>query len=100
MDGQGSSGKTAGVTGSPYVKEGRIGTSSDPVGLGDAVDPAGRPLRPGLYLTDLTVNGSTSKVGDWQMGNDNPVKPTALYGTWKAAIITIDNTHTPAVTSL
>ena len=91
---------TAGVTGSPFVKTGRIGTSSPPVGLGNAIDPAGRPLRPGLYLTDLTVNGTNSKIGDWQMGNDNPVSPTALYGTWKGAIITIDNTKTPSVTSL
>ena len=92
--------KTAGYVGSPFVPEGRIGTTSPPVGLGNAVDPAGRPLRPGIYLTDLTVNGATSKIGDWQMGNNNPVAPTALYGTWKGAIITIDNTKTPSVTSL
>jgi len=91
---------TAGFAGSPWVPEGRVGTSSAPVGLGNAIDPAGRALRPGIYLTDLTVNGINSKIGDWQMGNDNPVAPTGVYGTWKGAIITIDNTKTPSVTSL
>ncbi|MFN2603584.1 MAG: hypothetical protein ABR582_12615 [Gemmatimonadaceae bacterium] len=100
MAGNATSSTTAGVVGSPFVKEGRIGTTSDPVGLANAVDAAGRPLRPGLYLTDLTVNGVNSKAGDWQMGNDNPVQPTALYGTWKAAIITIDNTKNPTTTKL
>lgn len=100
MAGHATSSTTASAVGSPFVKEGRIGTTSDPVGLGNAVDGAGRPLRPGLYLTDLTVNGTTSKAGDWQMGNDSPVQPTALYGTWKGAIITIDNTKNPSVTTL
>lgn len=100
MAGHATSSTTASAVGSPFVKEGRIGTSSDPVGLGNAVDGAGRPLRPGLYLTDLTVNGTTSKIGDWQMGNDSPVQPTALYGTWKAAIITVNNTKSPATTTL
>lgn len=100
MAGHATSATTASAVGSPFVKEGRIGTTSNPVGLGDAVDGALRPLRPGIYLTDLTVNGVNSKVGDWQMGNDSPVQPTALYGTWKGAIVVIDNTHNPAVTSL
>ena len=91
--------KTAGFAGSPFVPEGRVGTPADPLGLANAIDPAGRPLRPGLYFTDITADHNL-KTGDWQMGNDNPVAPTAIYGTWKAAIITIDNTKTPSVTSL
>jgi hypothetical protein len=101
MAGHATSTKTAGFAGSPFVPEGRIGTSSPPVGLASAIDPAGRALRPGIYLTDLTLAGDVnSKAGDWQMGNNNPIAPTAIYGTWKAAIITIDNTKTPSVTSL
>ncbi len=101
MAGHATSLTTAGFAGSPFVPEGRVGTSSAPVGLGNAIDPAGRALRPGIYLTDLTAAGNVnSKAGDWQMGNDNPVAPTGVYGTWKGATITIDNTHTPAVTSL
>jgi len=44
----------------------------------------GRPLPPALFLTDLTTNGPTSRIGDWQYGG-TPVMPTQLCGTWKGA---------------
>lgn len=100
MAGHGNPGPlTSGVTGNP-IKTGRApGATDAPIGLGDPVDGAGRPLAPGLYLTDLTVNGVNSRAGDWQQGG-TPVSPNALYGTWKGALVTIDNTHNPATTKL
>jgi hypothetical protein len=43
-----------------------------------------------------------SGAGDWQYstGIGNPNIPTAVYGTWKAAVLKIDNTKNPAVTTL
>jgi hypothetical protein len=58
-------------------------------------DPAGRPLTPSIFVTDLTANGPTSAVGDWQTGNGVPVFPNAVYGSWKAAKVFLDKTKTP-----
>jgi hypothetical protein len=86
--------KTAAVTGSPVLYGSTI-TS----GTFAAVDGAGRPLFPALFVTDLTTNGAASRAGDWQQGG-TPIAPNALYGTWKGAKITLDNTKNPAVVSV
>jgi hypothetical protein len=57
-----------------------------------------RPIYPALFLTDTTANAS-SMAGDWQAGGI-PFGPTAIYGTWKAAVRTVDNTRTPAVVTV
>jgi hypothetical protein len=51
-----------------------------------------------LYVTDITANAS-SRTGDWQSGG-TPIAPTAIYGTWKAAVRTIDKTRTPPAISI
>jgi hypothetical protein len=53
--------------------------------LGDpaCVDNYGRPLRPVLYVTDLTGDASCNK-GDLQQGG-TPYDPVAIFGTWKYA---------------
>jgi hypothetical protein len=81
--------KTAAVTGNP-VAYGSTITS----GTFAAVDAYGRPLFPALFVTDLTTNGATSRVGDWQQGG-TAIAPNAIYGTWKAVQITLDNTKNP-----
>ena len=60
----------------------------------DVADGGGRPLRPVLYITDLTVNGSTSRIGDWQQGGV-AYNPTSICGSWKAAVRTVDKTVSP-----
>ncbi len=47
------------------------------------VDVNGRPMRPSLFITDIT-NDPNCKAGDQQQGG-KPYDPVAVYGTWKAA---------------
>jgi hypothetical protein len=68
-------------------------------GEGAAVDGAGRPLFPALFVTDLTVSGGSSRAGDWQQGGA-ALAPNALYGTWKGAVIKVDKTKNPTVTTI
>ena len=58
------------------------------------VDTAGRPMFPALFITDVTFDPN-SLAGDWQFGGTG-IPPDAVYGTWKAAVRTIDKTTTPA----
>jgi hypothetical protein len=48
---------------------------------------------PVLFLTDVTANPSDTS-GDWQKGGV-PHTPTAVFGTWKAAVRSVDKTVTP-----
>ncbi len=57
-------------------------------------DGNGRPLRPVLYVTDLTVNGATSRAGDWQQGGIGH-NPTSICGSWKGATTLVDSTRNP-----
>jgi uncharacterized repeat protein (TIGR01451 family) len=72
--------------------------SVDHPSVGDKTkfDAAGHPDFPAVYLTDLTVNGATSKLGDWQSKpNANQadrvanaaraVTPSFVSGTWDIA---------------
>jgi hypothetical protein len=62
------------------------------------LDPSLRPLWPVLYVTD-TTNNPSSRAGDWQTGG-RPLTPNAVYGTWKSAVRTVDNTGSPAKVSI
>jgi len=55
----------------------------------------GRPIFPALFITDIT-DLSNSTAGDWQQGGISPFPPNAVYGTWKGAVRTVDQTQTPA----
>ena len=61
----------------------------------EGVDPAGRPIAPSLFCTDVT-GSPTSIAGDWQMGG-TAQGPHFISGTWKSATVTIDQTVTPNV---
>ena len=52
------------------------------------VDPAGRPIPPSLFCTDVTDN-ALSNIGDWQMGG-TAQGPHFISGTWKSATVMID----------
>jgi hypothetical protein len=68
------------------------------VGAQSGLDPSLRPMWPSLFITDVTLN-PTSKLGDWQQGG-RPSAPNAVYGTWKAAVRTVDETVSPATVSI
>jgi Flp pilus assembly protein TadG len=61
-------------------------------------DPNARPMFPALYVTDLT-NDPTSKTGDWQYGG-SPVYPSAVFGSWKGAVKTVDRTKATEVDTM
>jgi hypothetical protein len=54
-------------------------------------DVSGRPMFPSLFITDITTNANDLS-GDWQFGGI-PIPPDAVFGTWKAAVKTVDHTH-------
>jgi hypothetical protein len=58
------------------------------------VDSVGRPLRPVLYVTDITGD-PTCTAGDLQHGG-HPYEPIAVFGTWKSATEGAGNMGTPA----
>jgi hypothetical protein len=60
------------------------------------VDTVGRPLRPVLYVTDITADASCTS-GDQQKGG-HPYDPIAVFGTWKSATEGTGNQGTPAST--
>jgi hypothetical protein len=62
------------------------------------LDQSLRPMWPVLFLTDVTADPN-STVGDWQMGGV-PQTPTAVFGTWKAAVRTVDKTKSPAAVTI
>jgi hypothetical protein len=67
--------------------------TNDLVGDQSGLDQSLRPMWPVLFLTDVTAD-SASKTGDWQMGGV-PINPTEIFGTWKAAVRTVDKTVSP-----
>jgi hypothetical protein len=54
------------------------------------VDTSGRPMFPAMFITDITADPN-SLAGDWQFGGTGR-PPDAVFGTWKAAVRTIDQT--------
>src|SRR5438132_3824061 len=61
-------------------------------------DLCDRPMFPALFLTDISSDPN-STAGDWQHGG-TPIPPHAVFGTWKAAVRTVDETHSPAVVTV
>ena len=59
----------------------------------------GRPLWPVIFITDLTVNGASSRRGDWQQGGKG-IPPTGVCGMWKGAVKTIDKTRNPPLVTI
>jgi hypothetical protein len=49
-----------------------------------------RPMFPALFITDITLSPG-SQSGDWQFGG-RAISPHAVFGTWKAATRTVDQT--------
>jgi hypothetical protein len=64
----------------------------------NGLDPSLRPMWPSLFITDVSVD-PTSRVGDWQQGG-RPSAPNTVYGTWKAAVRTVDETVSPSTVSI
>jgi Flp pilus assembly protein TadG len=61
-------------------------------------DPSDRPAYPALFITDITTNPN-STTGDWQnFGTAKP--PSAVFGTWKSAVRTVDKTKSPALVTV
>ena len=58
-------------------------------------DTVGRPLRPVLYVTDISGD-STCTAGDQQKGGP-AYDPIAIFGTWKSATEGAGNVGTPAM---
>jgi hypothetical protein len=69
-------------------------TSGDESGL----DPSGRPMWPVLFMTDTTLDAN-GRSGDWQEGGA-PMNPTVVFGVWKAAVRSVDNTVSPPLVSI
>ena len=61
----------------------------------DVAAYGGRPLRPVLYISDITVDPN-NRMGDWQH-NGTPYNPTRISGSWKSAVRMVDKTKTPNV---
>jgi len=74
------------------VTSAQFGTSTL-AGDQSGLDTSLRPMWPVLFLTDVTANASDTS-GDWQKGGV-PHTPTAVFGTWKAAVRSVDKTVTP-----
>jgi hypothetical protein len=62
------------------------------------LDASLRPMWPSLFVTDIS-NDPNSKAGDWQQGG-RPISPGAVFGSWKAAVRTVDTTVSPATVSI
>jgi uncharacterized protein YegL len=61
-------------------------------------DITNRPISPSLFVTD-TTSDPLSHAGDWQFGGI-PIPPGAVFGTWKAAVRTVDKTKSPPVVTV
>jgi hypothetical protein len=68
------------------------------VGDQSGLDASLRPMWPVLFITDITADPN-SRSGDWQQGG-RPINPNAVFGSWKAAVRTVDNTVSPATVTI
>jgi hypothetical protein len=62
------------------------------------LDPSLRPMWPSLFITDISSDPN-NRSGDWQQGGA-PIGPNAIFGSWKAAVRTVDYTKTPTAVSI
>lgn len=74
------------------VMNAQMGTT-ELAGDQSGLDQSLRPMWPTLFITDITANPQ-NRSGDWQQGG-RPIGPTDVFGTWKAAVRTVDKTVTP-----
>jgi hypothetical protein len=75
----------------------QIGTNAL-VGDQSGLDASLRPMWPALFITDISSD-AMNRAGDWQMGG-RPFAPNAIFGSWKGAIRTVDNTRNPATVTI
>jgi hypothetical protein len=68
------------------------------VGDQSGLDSSLRPMWPSLFVTDISTDPS-NRSGDWQQGGV-PVAPNAIFGSWKAAVRTVDYTKSPTAVSI
>ena len=68
------------------------------VGDQSGLDASLRPMWPALFITDISSD-PMNRSGDWQMGGV-PRAPNAIFGTWKAAVRTVDYTKNPATVTI
>ncbi len=68
------------------------------IGDQSGLDPSLRPMWPSLFITDISTDPS-NRSGDWQMGGV-PSAPNAIFGSWKAAVRTVDKTKNPSVVTI
>src|SRR5579862_2895519 len=68
------------------------------IGDQSGLDQSLRPMWPVLYITDITANPQ-DRSGDWQQGG-RPTGPDAVFGSWKAAVRTVDQTKTPSTVTI
>ncbi len=61
-------------------------------------DLCDRPMFPALFITDISSDPN-STAGDWQHGG-TPIPPHAVFGTWKAAVRTVDETKSSAAVTV
>jgi hypothetical protein len=74
------------------VMNAQLGTT-ELMGDQSGLDQSLRPMWPVLYITDITSDPQ-NRTGDWQQGGV-PTGPNDVFGTWKAAVRTVDKTVTP-----
>lgn len=77
-----------------------LATDPDAVHYPQTGDPActdveGRPLRPVVFITDISVDPSCT-AGDLQQGG-TPYDPVAIFGSWKSAIEDANHFGTPTM---
>jgi hypothetical protein len=60
------------------------------------VDTVGRPLRPVVFITDISADSSCT-AGDMQQGGP-AYDPVAVFGSWKSATEGANNVGTPVMT--
>ena len=68
------------------------------IGEQSGLDASLRPMWPALFITDIS-NDPADREGDWQMGG-RPSAPNAIFGSWKAAVRTVDKTKNPGVVTI
>ena len=68
------------------------------IGDQNGLDPSLRPMWPALFISDISTDPN-DRSGDWQMGGV-PTAPNAIFGSWKAAVRTVDNTKTPSAVTI
>jgi hypothetical protein len=95
-DSGGASAVTNPSVGAPYTPPTNLNTvTPSSLALQGGTDPNGRPLFPSLYVTDISgldPNSLAAHGGDWQLGG-SPLAPSAVFGTWKSATETINETN-------